>query len=492
MPAFFVCFAYGNAGRFGYTKGIAPYHLQESHPTRMIQRTSVWPSVPTPQRLLYVILTVLGLASLCLVWASSPGTPADDEITHAIVTLEAWQAPELLLDIWMRFANSLLFFLPSLGGLNGLRAASVVLTLLTLVFSTSMASKLGLRRLYLVPLFFCFQPWVLNLGFTAIKSVPFMFLLAWAGALWLSKRPLWAAFIFGFVPLSRHEGIALLGLWCLYMLVSRQWRAALLCWLPTLLYNGLFWLHYRASWEYLPFAVYFRPRGSDFYGSGTAWHYLLPTLASIGAVVCFLAVFGLLPALKQGHKAIFLLLYPAYFVLHTIIYMLGFYESGGYVMFLLALATPAAILAALGLEQGLRLLAKQQRLANGLIGVVALLAIGWGWLNLKPILNNDAENAARTGVAWLRRELAPNPADVWSTYPWVYLFYPEGFSPPKKWFNSTQMAAWPAGTIFIWDAKYSEGLGFARNLFEAPAWQTLHQINCENDSPCLIVYGKLP
>src|SRR5206468_3930983 len=96
--------------------------------------------------------------------------------------------------------------------------------------------------------------------------------------------------------------IALTGLWLLFVLYRRHWRAAVVCALPLLLYNSAYW-----AFEGAPaFLLYFRARPTSFYGSGDWLHLIRPLRYEVGAPVLALSVLGLWPARKLGPRLRFL------------------------------------------------------------------------------------------------------------------------------------------------------------------------------------------
>lgn len=442
--------------------------------------------------LLYWGFFVLGLGWMLYIWSQSTGTPADDELTHVLVARSDWHYPFLILDIWMRVANSLIFMVPSLLGLNGVRLSAVIMTVLTLLLTTLIGRRMGIKWLFLIPLLFWFQPWVSDLGYTGIKSIPFMFLLTLGIYMWLSDHPLWAAFLVGTLPLSRHEGIALTGVWFLYMLYRRKWGAAILCWLPVALYNVVYWLQYQASFQDLPIAIYFRPQSSGYYGSGPWYHFFPPVVVGVGIPVLLWSVFGL-PSLRHLRgKAIWMVLPVTYFVVHTVIYLFGLYESGGYGMFLIPIAPGFALLASLGVENLIRwlpavpALKKAVPVATAIALMLAVIPpIYTTTLTTTPRLMNEAEHTAQEAVNWMKSYGAPDEI-IYATYPWFNLLYGLILTPDKKYITNQIMEDKPIGTIFLWDLKYSDVNGVTREFLAQRGWKEITRFNGET----IIVYKR--
>lgn len=432
--------------------------------------------------LVYWLCFGAGLLWVISIWLRSTGAPADDEITHVLEARAVWNYPYLLLDVWMRVGNTILWVIPSLFGWQGLRAVSMVLGAATVLLTTGCAVKLGLRRewLWLIPLFLWFQMWYADLIYTAIKSVPFTFYMTLGLYLWLSEKYGASSLIFGLLPLSRHEGIALLGLWFGYLLMRGKWRAALLCWLPMVVYNAVYWLVLQVNPPDLPIAIYFQPQGAGLYGSGSWFHYVPGLILGVGFPTLFWAALGL-PALRQvGWRALMIVPYLAYCLIHTVIYHFGLYESGGYMMFLLPVAVCFALLAALGVQfLWDRLLLRLSNLwivplRAGIILTATVPLLLYGLTATQPRQMTQHEQTAIQVVAWLKTQPITSK-QVWSAYPWINLLYDFTLSTPdKKHIRDVSLPAVKVGDYFIWDVYYSTHRDLPLSLFtDSPHWERI-------------------
>lgn len=450
---------------------------------------------------LYWAVFVAGLAFMVSLWARSSGTPVDDEVTHVIAARAVWNYPPLIMDIWMRVANTVLWAVPSLFGINGMRLATVILSAATVLLTTDSAQRLGVRWLFLIPLLLFFQTWYMMLGFPASKSVPFMFYLALGTYYWVQNRYTAASLAFGLLPLSRHEGILLAGLWFVYMLLRREWRTALMVWLPTGLYNLIFlvWLQ-PATLDGLPFAIYLRPQGSTggYYGSSGSVFYFVPqVIASVGVPVTAFALCGLPALLRQGQKALILIPPIAYFVIHTLIYLFGLFDSGGYVMFLLAMAPAFAILAALGVQllYGLinRFVSNAQLSAAGRGGFILATAAVVAFVGITtptPYTRNAFEQNAEKVAGWLHNNNI-EPVRVYSTYVWVSMLYDHSVidRPEKKYVDERVARNLKPGEVLVWDAKYGVEQKVPLEIFATPDWRKLAEFG--EDRTRIIVFERV-
>lgn len=450
---------------------------------------------------LYWAVFIAGLALMVSVWARSSGTPVDDEVTHVIAARAVWNFPPLVLDIWMRVANTVIWAVPSLFGLTGMRLFTVILSVATVLLTTDTAQRLGVRWLFLIPLMLFFQTWYIMLGFPASKSVPFMFYMVLGTFFWVRDRYGMASLAFGLLPLSRHEGILLAGLWFVYMLYRREWRAALLVWLPTALYNLIFlvWLQ-PASLDGLPFAIYLRPQGSTggYYGSSGSFFYFVPqVIAAVGIPISVFALCGMPAMLRNGAKALILVPPAVYFLIHTLIYLFGLFDSGGYLMFLLAMAPAFAILAALGVQSlyGLitRFVTARQISAAGRAAfmlAVAGIVVFVGVSTPTPYIRNDFEQNAEKVADWLHKNNIA-PVRVYSTYVWVSMLFDYSLidRPEKKYVDEKVARNLKPGEVLIWDAKYGVEQKVPLEIFDSPEWRKLAEFGA--DRTRIIVFERV-
>jgi hypothetical protein len=435
--------------------------------------------------ILYVIAFVAGLAWTVSLWLRSPGTSVQDEIGHFLLARNAWNYPILALDIWGRVFNTLLYMVPSLFGLNGARLASVLMSCATVLLTTRVARVFGVRHLFLVPLFLWFQYWGADLMYAASTTVPFTLFLIFAVHEWVERRFETASIAIGLLPLIRHEGIALLGVWCLYLVLRREWRAVLVTATPTILYNAVYLVALHPPLRMLPVSVYFNPTSYQDYGKGSWFHYVPLTMHGVGMAIGLWVVIGLVPAWRLRRQMFYFVPYAVYFLVHTIIYHYGAYASGGYYLFISPTAPAFAIIAALGAEALLApALAASERLTS--IWGKRLAIAGSAVLLIVPVLYKAAtsqvprqfiveEESVWEAARWLRTQPV-SPSAVESTHVFFYYFYQLPWTPERPWWKPTPVEKMPPGTIAVWDQKYSDLAGMRRDGFrEDRGWRKVAQ-----------------
>ncbi|MCB0011579.1 MAG: hypothetical protein KDE34_06750 [Anaerolineales bacterium] len=442
---------------------------------------------PNRERFLYLAIFAVGFCWTLYIGLASAGVPVHDELAHYFISRDAWQQPELLLSMWGRPVRNIVYWLPAIGGLKAARVFSVILTGLTIGIATEIGRLIGVQRLYLIPLFIWFQPWVSAISFAVLPQIPFALILAGGVLLALKKKDGAASIAFGLLPLTRHEGLALLGLWLLYLFWKRSWRNVALAFLPLLLFNLVFFLVEREA----AFAIYFNTAPTDRYGSGTWLHYIRPLPKYVGFPVLLLSLPAIFPLAKNRSGVAVFLPYLAYLFTHTVIYRFGLFASGGYQLFLLPMAPAFGLAAALGLEQ---LLAASQRFARpananswaiirtSFLLICAILAVVAG-LSTRPLPLDDEGVALQNATNWLS-ESDLDQTSVIASHVWFEYFY-DGDSSGL----TTPAADLQPGTIVVWDQHYSERVGLVYDdLISLPdCWQEAAQFG---DGPVAAIFIK--
>jgi len=419
-------------------------------------------------RVLYISFFALGLLFSVIVFARSPGPVFDDETGHIVIAQQVWRDPDLALNIWGRVANTLAYSVPSLFGVNGARVGSLLMTCLTVLLTTKVAIKLGVKHFYFIPLFFWFQPWVMELSYQGITQIPFS-LYAIAGIyFWLDGKNNVASLLFGLLPLTRHEGIVMTGLWFLLMLQQRHWRAASLAWLPMVIYNVVYLLALQPPLLETPFALYFNSGSTTIYGIGGWFHFFPYLIWGMGIPVFFWTLLSLPSILRMRDKALLVVFYAAYFLIHSIIYRFGLFASGGYGMFVFPLAPAAALLGTLGAEyilQGINRASRrnshvvQQRAQQIMLSLIIVPIIINSLLMWTPTPQLKPEHLGLSAAANWIREQRPQYEQIYSTHPWFYNALPLELPGLSLWAKTPPLETLSAGTIIVWDQHFSNDFG---------------------------------
>ncbi len=412
---------------------------------------------------------------LCI---NSPGVSLHDEIGHYLISQNAWNYPELMLDLWGRSLNTIFYMIPAKWGLTIARFLSLIVAALIVLLTTRVAKISGVERLYLVPLMLWFQPWFNGFSYQVITEVPFSLTMIMGVLLWLKGRENAAAIFFGLLPLIRHEGIALSGLYFLYMFYHRKWKSGLLTFLSLAGYN----LIYFAVLNDWPFHIFLDAEPTDLYGSGSWFHYFPRLSYRAGLPVVLMALIALSFVWRERRRFLYLVGYIAYFMVHVLIYRFGLFASGGYIIFLLPIAPALAIVAALGGERVLNYLeefpkrsgflsSRRLRQAFVFMGVILILITGF---TSRPIPLDEEGFAMREAAEWIR-ENGYTERRIATCHVWFVYFYELPWVPGERWDEPVDLAHLPTGSLVVWDRKYCEPWGVHLSYLSDPqnGWQKL-------------------
>lgn len=411
---------------------------------------------------LYWAAFAAGLAWTVVMWirAAPFATALDDEVGHFLVARDSWTHPALLLNAWGRVGTTLAFVLPAAGGLEVARAAALAMSAGTVLIATVVARQLGVRALALVPVFLWFQPWFHFYGNAVLTEVPFALVMiagCWAA---LAEREAVASLLFGLLPLIRHEGIAVLGLWLLFLLYRRRFGMAVLSLAPLLAYQVAFSLVFHVRL----FDIYLHKSQPGSYGHGGWLHYALPLARSIGPVVGLLALAGVFGQRRNTRFLIFAAPYVLLVLVETVIFRFGLFGSGGNADYLVPIAPLAAVAAAFGADLVVQLATRRDARAPAAIATVLALAGGAYALRTKPAHADAAALPMRSAVRFLHAQPG-DPPNVAATHVWYFEMsgssIPRGDGLHSPWSHPPHPAAFAPGSVVVWDCFYSGRFGLS-------------------------------
>lgn len=436
------------------------------------------------------VITLVGAGWMAWLCLSSPGAPVHDEIGYYLTAKHAWQYPGWILTGWQRPVQILLYMLPSLFGLGGVRFASMLMAIATTVVVVLAAKNLGQKNLFWVTLFLWGQPWFSRLSFTGITEVPFSLVLVAGIFLALDRRQAWAGLCFGLLPLIRPEGLALTGLWVVYSLSRHQLRGMWLALAPIALYNMV----YGATYGKLALESYLNLKPTDLYGQGDWLHFVEPTMNSIGVLICGLAGAGLLRWRALGWKWLAFIPYLVYFLAHSIIYRFGLFASGGYSLFILPIASGAALAAGQGIEAVLSWIGKclpprWQRVGLYVAAVMVAVMVTLPVAGNQPYRLKAEERAIEAASDWLKTN-RPDTGRVVSTHVWFHFVFDLPWEPGENWIPKEKPTeTLNEGDIVVWDFHYSERWRVNQMELRDPAggWEEIARFG----GGLVIVYEKI-
>jgi len=422
-------------------------------------------------RSLYWVNFMFGSAWLILVALRSPDAVFLDELAHVLMSRNAWQYPSFFLDTWGRPFNTLIYAIPALGGMALSRWFSVGMALLVVWLTTLIAQKVGVKRLWIIPIALFFQPWFAEMMFTANTMTPFALLLIAGVYLWMIGRWKWASLLFGLLPLTRHEGVALTVIWAGYCLIRRKPLASGVSFAPLGVYNLLYYLTYGM----LASGNLFDAQPTTFYGAGGWFHYLPAVAHGVGVVLLLVGLLGIRPMFRHPLRVIFIP-FMVYLVVHVVIYRYGLFASGGYRFFLVPTAPAFAILAGVGIERFMMGVHFRQRNFMWTLGGIVIVLYAVLTTFTHPL--SPRTQALEQASAWMKANEA-DATEVLSGHVWFVYFYDLAWSPQLTdgWVRTgIQLDQLAPETIVVWEGHFSERFGIAYDrLTESDEWQVLQE-----------------
>lgn len=448
------------------------------------------------ERAFFLAAFTAGLGWNLFVLLNSPGWSLDDELSHYLRSRSVWENPALIFDSWTRIGRNVFHFLPAHFGLTAARVWTLAFAALSVLITTSLAAKLGARRAWLVPLALWFQPWFVELSWGVLTQTPF--LLCLVAGIWLLVGGRWvlSGLCFGALPLIRHEGLALLALWGMLLAARAVFLrspgfvplvlAALAGALPMVVSNGAAWI----CLGELPSKIFLNAKPTDIYGQGTLWHFLPISFFPAGPFTLALAALALPWLLRNWRVTWPLVFYPAYFALHSAIFWLGLFASGGYYHFLMPMAPGLAVAAVLGADACFDARSRWLPLVGrGLLAGAVLQGFALFHVHAMQYWSNSPQgvgltrepihHALQDALDWQFRHRPAAPVVICRH---ISAAYARDWTetPARLRTNFLPLNELPEGTIVIWESKYSELTGLPSSELTAPDSGWLELIAFQN------------
>ncbi len=443
----------------------------------------------------------------------------DDEISHFLFSWKVLNGDSgMLWDTWTRPGRNLIHFIPSYFGIEVARMWTLFLAGVTVWLVGREADSLGLKLLWVLPLLICFQWWFPMLSYAVLTQTPFM--IVWFLGVYLARRKqlVWAALCWGYLPLVRHEGIALSGLWGLWVIcgpdgfvrkmILGKWDEfggkflnalwlGFWTFLPLIVMNVMTWMSGR-GW---PFLIWFESKPTEMYGSGSIFLYLGHLLWGAGLPVVAFLVWGMFRKWKVSDWALVLYwTYPAYLVMQSLIYWKGLFASGGYYHFIMPMAPWIGLVALKGVEALNDLAGKFSKWVMGLVaagtvyGGLIMYQFQWqipdghipglpekfadiSWVAAPPLRQSRFGGGLEKAADWVRNNVKD---EQWLSHhiSLEYYLYRESYGEKLGGWGgySVDSDQFKPGAILIWDVNYSVGThGFTLEALEKNGWEEVEQ-----------------
>jgi hypothetical protein len=330
---------------------------------------------PSPLKRNYQLTSIAILGTLTLWLILTRGRWEEDESKHFLIARYAWTDWRLLLDVWGRPG----YTIPaSLFAMMGHYRWAQIFSALA-VYLCCMGALRGGRILNiplpsLAALIMIAQPIVLRVGTGAYTEPVFAACLVWGLVFWMEKRFFLSAFLFGWLALTRLEGIFMLPLFIILLAHRRAFLPILILFLPLLLWAGLaallsgnpFWLA-----NAFPYRLHQ-------YGElgGYPGYYMRELIELLGPVLFSLAIIGGISLLHCSKGWAWVIIAIYYYLIQEMSFTFA-YGSAGYARFLVAISPILSVMALAGLMEIIGMCQRCQRLRRRALqlGFILIVAI---------------------------------------------------------------------------------------------------------------------
>lgn len=303
--------------------------------------------------ILFLLAFYVVAATLTIAFFNGTGD-GGDSVMHYIFAFEAPSHPELYFHHWAKPVFVLLASPFAQFGFVGIKVFNAIVVLLTIWFSWRTAELLKLKNTIVVAIILVFTPLYYILTFSGLTEPLFALFVSLMLFFTLRKNIVVAALIVSFLPLVRSEGLIVLGVYGLYLLWEKKWKAMPVLLVGHIVYSFAGWFVYRdLLWVFtqIPYAHLSSP-----YGSGGLLHFVNKMFYVVGLPIYLLFIVGMFTIFwqflrKKSTSEVFILVFLgflAFFVAHTLFFYLGIFHSMGLMRVLLSVMPFIAIAAIIG------------------------------------------------------------------------------------------------------------------------------------------------
>lgn len=358
-------------------------------------------------------------------------TDTGDSVVHYFFARYAFQNPVLFLDHWAKPFFTLLASPFAQFGFSGMKLFNGLAGLLSAWLAYMVARKLSLKFAWLGIVFVLFAPAYFVKLFSGYTEPLFGLMLVASVYLVLIQLPFPAAILISFLPFVRSEGLILIGVFALYFLLRRNYKAIIFLAAGHLVYS---FTGFIAGKDFLWIFTEIPYKAVSIYGKGDFSHYPTQLLLTLGVPLFVLSIAGvvilLLSVITPKIRIVSLYIseiqllvlgsFLAYFGFHTLSWGLGLFGSMGLSRVLTAMVPLSAIMALIGLDYLMRLKLKGK---VPLSTVMYILVIGY--VVAFPFLHNPAsinfkKELQRTPEMKLMHTIAD---DIKTNYSGKFLYY---------------------------------------------------------------------
>jgi hypothetical protein len=175
--------------------------------------------------MLYLTLILAGI--FFLFSRISDGMYQHDEAAHFVSMRSFWHKPSIILGNWAKPGYKLIFVIPSLLGEGFVTVINCLVAAITGFFAYKTVRQLNGKYALLAFILVASQPIWFQLSFRNYSEIITALLLVLTLNMFFKKKILWAGLILSYSCLIRQEFFVLLGIFGIYLLVHKHFRAIL-------------------------------------------------------------------------------------------------------------------------------------------------------------------------------------------------------------------------------------------------------------------------
>jgi len=287
------------------------------------------------KKIIYVLLFLYAIiAALTIIFFNGTGD-AGDSVFHYLFVKYAPAHPELFFNQWAKPLFVLLACPFAQFGFYGIKIFNAIASLTTIFFTYKIAQELNIKNAILSAVILIFTPLYYILTFSGLTEPLFALIIAVCIYLAVKQKYIATSLILSFLPFVRSEGLIIIGVFALYFLIKKQWKA-----IPFLLFGSLvysiagYFTHHDFLWIFnkIPYA-----RLSSQYGSGQPFHFVFQLLYVVGVPIYILFWVGFLSIIRRTirkkitpeEQILIFLGFLCYFIAHSLFWYFGIFNSMG-------------------------------------------------------------------------------------------------------------------------------------------------------------------
>ncbi len=303
---------------------------------------------------IFALLFVYAIAATFIIVFFDGTGDAGDSILHYQFAKFAPLHPKLFFNHWAKPVYVLLACPFAQFGFIGVKIFNTIVSLLTIFFTFKIAQKLNIDNAIIGAVILIFSPLSFVLTFSGLTEPLFALFISIGLYTLLVGKPIISCLIISFLPFVRSEGLIIIGVFCLYFLLKREWRL-----LPFLLFghvvysiaglfvfNDLFWVFNK-----IPYASL-----SSTYGHGELSHFVKQLTYVIGVPIHILFWVGVITIIWKSIKkkiaievqTIVFTGFFSFFIAHSLFWYFGVFNSMGLKRVLIGVCPLIAIIALIG------------------------------------------------------------------------------------------------------------------------------------------------